>query len=95
MKKISEWRKRQEILWWQRASTDYLKYGDTNTHWFHFPTNMQRARDHIDGQLNETQQLCTDPEEIASIVSIYFASLFSTSGTSTWGRSWNAWSQGL
>ena len=28
---IREWRRREEILWWQRARSDYLKYRDANT----------------------------------------------------------------
>ncbi|KAJ8423722.1 hypothetical protein Cgig2_010287 [Carnegiea gigantea] len=28
---IRDWHKKEEILWWQRACSDYLKYGDSNT----------------------------------------------------------------
>jgi len=28
---IGEWRKKEEVLWWQHTRSDYLKYGDANT----------------------------------------------------------------
>jgi len=30
---IREWRKHEEILWWQWARSNHLKYGDSNTWW--------------------------------------------------------------
>ena len=41
---IREWRKKEEILWWQRARSDYLKYRDASTCWFHSRANMRRAK---------------------------------------------------
>ncbi|KAJ8430789.1 hypothetical protein Cgig2_003231 [Carnegiea gigantea] len=44
---IREWRKREEILWWQQARTDNLKYGDANIRWFHTRANMRRVTNSI------------------------------------------------
>ncbi|KAJ8445113.1 hypothetical protein Cgig2_029485 [Carnegiea gigantea] len=55
---IGEWRKREEVLWWQRARIDFLKYGNSNTRWFHSRASMRRARNHIDGLLNADNILC-------------------------------------
>ncbi|KAJ8439381.1 hypothetical protein Cgig2_021795 [Carnegiea gigantea] len=44
---IREWRKREQILWWQRARSDYLKYRDASTCWFHSTANMRRAKNTI------------------------------------------------
>ncbi|KAJ8441718.1 hypothetical protein Cgig2_019105 [Carnegiea gigantea] len=74
--KIREWWKREEILWWQRAKSDYLKYGDSNTCWFHSCATMRRARNHIealteeDGGVNEDRRrdirLILDIREVLS-----------------------------
>ena len=32
---IREWKHKEEIMWSQRARADFLKYGDSNTRWFH------------------------------------------------------------
>ncbi|KAJ8429117.1 hypothetical protein Cgig2_016948 [Carnegiea gigantea] len=34
-------------MWSQRARSDYLKHGDSNTRWFHARANMHRARNYI------------------------------------------------
>ncbi|KAJ8430220.1 hypothetical protein Cgig2_009398 [Carnegiea gigantea] len=41
---IQEWQKKEEILWWQRALSDYLKYDDVNTRWFHSRATMRKAK---------------------------------------------------
>ena len=74
--KIREWRKREEILWWQRARSDYLKYGDSNTRWFHSRATMRRARNHIEALIAEDGVQRTDPEGIEQIILNYFSSLF-------------------
>lgn len=46
---IREWQKKEEILWWQWARYDYLKFVDSNTVWFHTRANMRRLRNKIMG----------------------------------------------
>jgi len=40
---------------------------------------MRRARNHIDGLMDNANRMCIESEEIGNIVCNYFASLFSTS----------------
>ncbi|KAJ8427023.1 LOW QUALITY PROTEIN: hypothetical protein Cgig2_001046 [Carnegiea gigantea] len=51
---IRELRRREEILWWQQAHSDYLKYGDANTRWFHTRANMRRSRNSIHYLVDDT-----------------------------------------
>ncbi|KAJ8445873.1 LOW QUALITY PROTEIN: hypothetical protein Cgig2_000185 [Carnegiea gigantea] len=46
---IKEWRKKEEILWWQQARSDYLTYEDANTRWFHSRISRGKARSSISG----------------------------------------------
>ncbi|KAJ8451710.1 LOW QUALITY PROTEIN: hypothetical protein Cgig2_018344 [Carnegiea gigantea] len=46
---IRDWRKKEEILWWQRACSDYLKFGDSNTRWFHSWANTRKKKNTIAG----------------------------------------------
>lgn len=40
MSKIREWRRKEELMWWQRFRVDFLKYGDFNLRWFYEKVNM-------------------------------------------------------
>ena len=44
---IRDCRKKEEILWWQQARSNYLKFGDSNTRWFHSIASMRRSRNEI------------------------------------------------
>ncbi|KAJ8429277.1 hypothetical protein Cgig2_023580 [Carnegiea gigantea] len=48
---MSDWPKKEEILWWQRSHVDYLKYSDWNTGWFHQRANGRRSTNLIKGLL--------------------------------------------
>jgi len=37
------------MLWWQQAGSDYLKFGDSNTWWFHSRANMRRSMNFVQG----------------------------------------------
>ena len=65
---ISECKRKEEVLWWQRAHTDHLKYGDSNTRWFHSRASMRRAKNHIDGLVDDANRMCTEPEEIGFLI---------------------------
>ncbi|KAJ8425866.1 hypothetical protein Cgig2_028211 [Carnegiea gigantea] len=64
---ISEWRKKEEVLWWQRARSNYLKYEDSNMRWFHSQASMRRARNHTDGFLDDANIITTKPEEFINL----------------------------
>jgi len=77
---IRDWRRKEEILWWQRAKSDYLCYGDANTRWFHSRASMRQTSNTIEQPLNKDGILQSDPIKIDNTVIAYFSSLFSSSG---------------
>ena len=76
---IREWRKREEILWWQRARSDYLKYGDSYTRWFHSRASIRRARNHIKALTDDEGVQQTEQGGITQTIVNYFSDLFSAS----------------
>ncbi|KAJ8450462.1 LOW QUALITY PROTEIN: hypothetical protein Cgig2_002147 [Carnegiea gigantea] len=54
---ISDLRRKVEVLWCQRSRTDFLKFGDRNSGWFHNKANRRKSTNHIaelkdvDGQI--------------------------------------------
>lgn len=78
--KIREWRRKEDILWLQRARTDYLKYDDSNTRWFHSRASMRWASNSIEQLMGEDGVMHSAPEEIDNIVVDYFTNLFSSFG---------------
>ncbi|KAJ8433178.1 hypothetical protein Cgig2_025569 [Carnegiea gigantea] len=69
----------EEILWWQRAHSDYLKYEDANTRWFHSSANMQRVRNSISCLIDDEGVRHGTDEGITNVITEYFGSLFSSS----------------
>ncbi|KAJ8435842.1 hypothetical protein Cgig2_003865 [Carnegiea gigantea] len=61
---IREWRKKEEILWWQRVRSDYLKYDDFNARWFHSRANMRRAKNMIVGLTDSNGVWQTNEEQL-------------------------------
>ncbi|KAJ8444151.1 hypothetical protein Cgig2_030971 [Carnegiea gigantea] len=60
-----EWKRKEEILWWQQVQLDYLRFGDSNTRWFHSRASMRRALNSIDSLedengVSESPALSTD-----------------------------------
>ncbi|KAJ8429077.1 hypothetical protein Cgig2_006818 [Carnegiea gigantea] len=50
---IRKCHKQEEILWWQRLWSEYLKHGDTNIRWFHTRASMTKARNLINQQKDD------------------------------------------
>jgi len=73
---LREWRQKEELLWWQRARVDFLKYGDANTRWFHSRANMRRAKNRIAKLMDVNGELQTDANAVAHIAVDYFCHLF-------------------
>ena len=84
---IHEWRKKEEILWWQRARLDYLKYGDANIIWFHSMDSMRRAKNTILGlqdsegaiQTSSEGVIQTSSEGMTDVVTQFLGHLFTPS----------------
>jgi len=77
---IRDWRHKEEILWWQRAKSDCLRYEDANTRWFHSRASMRQTSNTIEQLLDEDGILQADPIKIDNTVITYFSSLFCSSG---------------
>ncbi|KAJ8433162.1 hypothetical protein Cgig2_007126 [Carnegiea gigantea] len=69
---IRELRKKDEVLWWQRTRSNYLKYGYVNTRWFHSHVNLRRAKNTITGLRDEDGNWCTSLDEISTIITNFF-----------------------
>ena len=76
---IREWRRREEILWWQRARSNYLKFGDANTRWFHTRVTMRRSRNSIHCLVDDNGVRWFDAGGISNVIVQYFSNLFTSS----------------
>ncbi|KAJ8445914.1 hypothetical protein Cgig2_009843 [Carnegiea gigantea] len=65
---ISQRRKKEEVLWWQRTRTDFLKFEDRNSSWFHQKANARRQINQI-AKLEDAQgNSCSDPKNLGLII---------------------------
>lgn len=78
LQQIWECRKKEEIMWWQRARSGYLQYGDSNTQWFHSRENMRTTMNFINHLVDDQQIKHTKMEDIEDIIVNYFSELFTT-----------------
>ncbi|KAL2903531.1 Formate--tetrahydrofolate ligase 2, partial [Bienertia sinuspersici] len=46
MKELREWRHKEEVMWWQRSSVDFLKYEDQNSRWLHEKATQRRQNNY-------------------------------------------------
>ncbi|KAJ8423471.1 hypothetical protein Cgig2_013514 [Carnegiea gigantea] len=76
LSQIRDLRKGEEILWWQRARSDYLKYGDAKTRWFHSRASMRRAKNSISGLCDDNGTWHTNMEDISTLITSFFGNLF-------------------
>lgn len=57
---IYEWLLREEILWKQRARTDWIREGDNNTKYFHRHASARRSKNTVVALEDEKGSLCKD-----------------------------------
>jgi len=72
---IREWRRHEEVMWWQQSRVDYLNYGKSNTKRFHSKASMTKVRNHISKLIDGDGVAHTDPRKISDIVIEYFSEL--------------------
>ncbi|KAJ8431514.1 hypothetical protein Cgig2_009751 [Carnegiea gigantea] len=70
---IREWRNKEQILWWQRARSDYLQYRDANTRWFYTCATTRRAKNTIVGLHDGNGVWRTSHDKLTDITTSYFA----------------------
>lgn len=80
-KDIEEQWKREEVYWWQRARTTWLKAGDSNTSYFHRKTVMRRQQNLVVGLRNLQGEWEESEEGIANMVVDFYSSLFQSNGS--------------
>ena len=78
---ISDLRRKEEVLWWQRSRTDFLKFGDHNSGWFHNKANRRKSTNHIAEPKDVDGQGYRDIDNFERIIVTYFGSLFSIEST--------------
>jgi len=81
LNKIKEWRCKEEIMWWQRARIDFLKYGDSNTRRFRSRANMRWTKNVISKLQDADGVVYTDPDKLEHIVVDYLSQLFTGAST--------------
>lgn len=70
----------QEEVWWaQRAKTQWLKYGDYNTKFFHFKASQRKKKNTIYATTDNQGVLWQDLPHIHDIFINHFKDIFSTS----------------
>ncbi|KAJ8439040.1 hypothetical protein Cgig2_014460 [Carnegiea gigantea] len=59
---------RNSLIWWQCARSDYLKFDDANTQWFHSRANIRRSCNYIKGLVDVNGTMQTEPQAIDGVV---------------------------
>ncbi|KAJ8427351.1 hypothetical protein Cgig2_016217 [Carnegiea gigantea] len=80
---IHDWRHKKDILWWQRARADFLKFGDSNSRWFHNRAQARRTTNCIKILQDKEGTICQNEGDIIEIVLTFFEKLFSSEGVAT------------
>ncbi|KAL9674605.1 hypothetical protein QQ045_030877 [Rhodiola kirilowii] len=75
---LDDWLAKEEVMWKQRARVKWIKYGDTNTAFFHARASQRRKRNWI-RKLKDQGVTVTRDEDIANVIGEYFRRIFSSS----------------
>lgn len=75
-KDLEELLDREEILWKQRAKTQWLAEGDRNTSFFHAQAQKRQNQNHIEGLRDGNGDLQTELGPMGTIAVNYFEDIF-------------------
>ena len=78
-KEISKLLVRKEQMWKQWSLSLWLQKGDNNIRYFHSQASHRFRRNQIDSLENENGELCSDEDDISSILVDYYQQLFTSS----------------
>ncbi|KAJ8444837.1 hypothetical protein Cgig2_008894 [Carnegiea gigantea] len=70
-------RRLSQMLGAMRSRTDFLKFQDHNSSWFHHKANVRSSINQITELMDANGNICTDPKDLQLIVVDYFKNLFS------------------
>jgi len=77
---LGEWRRKEEVLWAQRAKANFLKDGDCNTRWFHACASMRKTTNAISKLERADGTMVEDIHEFEQIITEYYSKLVSSFG---------------
>ena len=66
----------EECMWSQRAKTDWLRYGDQNSKYFHCRASARNKRNFIAGLENDLGLWVEEEDRIGELLNDFFSSLF-------------------
>ncbi|KAK7262094.1 hypothetical protein RJT34_29654 [Clitoria ternatea] len=69
---INQIRKREEVYWSQRSRIQWLRWGDSNTRFFHASTIQRRARNRILRIQDENNNWFEGHDEVLNMITRYF-----------------------
>lgn len=78
--------KLEECMWSQRAKSDWLKYGDQNTKYFHYRSSEWNKRNFIASLENEVGDWIEDEGRVSDMIVNYYSGLFTSSNPHLWTR---------
>ncbi|KAJ1418238.1 Ribonuclease H-like superfamily [Sesbania bispinosa] len=58
----------EEIFWYKKARSDWVRFGDRNTRYYHLSTMIRRRRNKMEALLNDEGVLISNPEELKELV---------------------------
>lgn len=77
--KVDRLEEQVDIYWKQRAHTNWLRFGDRNTSYFHNACSSRRRRNKIGKLQKENGGWAVEEVEKKELIANYFLQLFSTS----------------
>ncbi|CAL1381890.1 unnamed protein product [Linum trigynum] len=66
----------EELMWFQRAREQWVKFGERNTSYFHQQVNIRRRRNKIETLRDANGLWVDDPQALGLLVFDYFANLY-------------------
>ncbi|KAL5572799.1 hypothetical protein UlMin_022396 [Ulmus minor] len=73
----------EERYWRQRSKDMWLKYGDSNSKFFHQKASARKSKNSITGLLDLNGEWCDSEHGMVEIIESYFETLFSSSSPSS------------
>ena len=78
IEEISKLMELEERMWNQRSKTEWLRYGDQNTKYFHCQVTGRNKKNFISGNENAQGEWIEGEEQIGEMLIRYYSNLFST-----------------